>query len=95
MRPDIVYRDRDPGLSSKDALEPAVREALAAGPESIREEAGVYVLTGNGYELFAASEAPETPPDYGVLVIEARRTSEAALTFLRSLADLPPMPLWR
>ena len=28
-----------------------IEEALAAGPASIREEAGVYVLTGDGYEL--------------------------------------------
>ncbi len=28
-----------------------IREALAAGPESIREEAGVYVLTRDGYRL--------------------------------------------
>ena len=27
------------------------REALAAGPESVREGAGVYVLTSRGYEL--------------------------------------------
>jgi hypothetical protein len=55
----------------------------------------LYYPTGDGYERFAAGEAPEAPPDYGVLVIEAKRTSEAALSFLRSLADLPPMPLWR
>lgn len=31
FRPDIVYRDRNPGLSAVEALEPAVREVLATG----------------------------------------------------------------
>ena len=55
----------------------------------------LYYPTGEGYERFAAKEPPETPPDYGVLVIEARRTSEAALTFFESIADLPVVPYWR
>jgi dipeptidyl aminopeptidase/acylaminoacyl peptidase len=31
LRPDIVYRDRDPGLSAVEALVPAVETALATG----------------------------------------------------------------
>lgn len=55
----------------------------------------LYFQTGEVYTRIRAKEAPETPPDYGVTVIEAKRVSEAALTFLTSLADLPVMPLWR
>jgi len=55
----------------------------------------LYYPTGDGYERFSAKEPPENPPDYGVLVLEARRTSEAALTFFESIADLPVVPYWR
>ena len=55
----------------------------------------LYYPTGEGYERFAAKEPPENPPDYGVLVLEARRTSEAAFTFFESIADLPVVPYWR
>jgi murein DD-endopeptidase MepM/ murein hydrolase activator NlpD len=85
--PTEVFDGSDPGRS--------VGADSYRGPGRSGRRGTLYYPTGNGYELFAASEAPESPPDYGVLVIEARRTSEAALTFLRSLADLPPMPLWR
>jgi len=65
------------------------------GPGRSGSRRTLYYPTADGYERFAANEPPETPPDYGVFVMEAKRTSEAALTFLRSLADLPSMPLWR
>ena len=55
----------------------------------------LYYPTGEGYERFDAEELPESPPDYGVLVLEARHTSEAALTFFESIADLPVVPYWR
>ncbi len=55
----------------------------------------LYYPTGDGFERFSAKEPPENPPDYGVLVIEARRTSEAALTFFESIVDLPVVPYWR
>ena len=55
----------------------------------------LYYPTGNGYERFAAKEPPENPPEYGVLVVEARRMSEATLTFFDSIADLPVVPYWR
>lgn len=55
----------------------------------------LYFQTGDTYTKIRAKEAPETPPDYGVIVVEAERVTEAAITFLRSLADLPVMPLWR
>jgi hypothetical protein len=55
----------------------------------------LYFQTGDGYTRIRAREAPETPPGYGVIVMEAGRASEAALAFLTSLADLPVMPLWR
>jgi hypothetical protein len=55
----------------------------------------LYFQTGDTYTRIRAREAPETPPDYGVIVLEAGRVSEATLTFLASLAELPVMPLWR
>ena len=55
----------------------------------------LYYPTGNGYERFAAKEPPENPPEYGVLVIEARRVDEVTLTFFESIADLPVVPYWR
>ncbi|MGB9358521.1 MAG: M23 family metallopeptidase [Acidimicrobiia bacterium] len=55
----------------------------------------LYYPTGDGYERFSAKEPPENPPDYGVFVLEARRTSEAALTFFESIVDLPVVPFWR
>ncbi len=55
----------------------------------------LYFQTGDAYTRIRAREAPETPPEYGVIVLEAGRVSEATLTFLTSLADLPVMPLWR
>ncbi len=55
----------------------------------------LYFQTGDTYTRIRAREAPETPPEYGVIVLEAGRVSEATLTFLTSLADLPVMPLWR
>ncbi|MEA2011187.1 MAG: peptidoglycan DD-metalloendopeptidase family protein, partial [Actinomycetota bacterium] len=55
----------------------------------------LYFQTGDTYTRIRAREAPETPPDYGVIVLEAKRVSEATLTFLASLAELPVMPLWR
>ena len=55
----------------------------------------LYFQTGDTYTRIRAKEAPETPPDYGVIVLETGRVSEATLTFLTSLAELPVMPLWR
>jgi len=55
----------------------------------------LYFQTGDGYTKIRAKEAPETSPDYGVIVIDSERASAAALAFLASLADLPVMPLWR
>jgi len=55
----------------------------------------LYYQTGDSYTRIRAREAPETPPGYGVIVVEASRASEATLAFLRSLNDLPVMPLWR
>lgn len=55
----------------------------------------LYFQTGDGYTKIRAKEAPETSPDYGVIVIDFERASAAALAFLASLADLPVMPLWR
>lgn len=55
----------------------------------------LYFQTGDGYTKFRAKEPPETPPDYGVIVLPAHEATEAALTFLASLADAPVMPLWR
>jgi len=55
----------------------------------------LYYQTGDGYTKIRAKETPEIPPDYGVIVVEARKASEATFTFLQSLAGLPVMPLWR
>ncbi len=85
--PTQVFDGADPGR--------AVGLESHRGPGRSGRRRTLYYQTGDGYERFAASEMPETPPDYGVFVIEAKRTSEAAMTYLRSLADLPPVPLWR
>ena len=55
----------------------------------------LYFQTGDSYTKIRAREAPEISPDYGVIVLESGRVSEATLTFLSSLAGLPVMPLWR
>ncbi len=55
----------------------------------------LYYQTGDSYLRIRAKETPEIPPDYGVIVVETGRASEATLTFLQSLAGLPVMPLWR
>ncbi len=55
----------------------------------------LYFQTGDTYTRIRAKEAPETPPGYGVIVLEAGRVFESTLTFLASLAELPVMPLWR
>ncbi len=55
LRPDIVYRDRNPGLSAVDALEPAVDAAIATGmidPERV----GLIGHSWGGYQTaFAAT----------------------------------------
>jgi hypothetical protein len=55
----------------------------------------LYFQTGDSYTKIRAREAPEVSPDFGVIVLESDRVSEATLTFLSSLAGLPVMPLWR
>jgi len=55
----------------------------------------LYYQTGDAYTRIRARETPENPPDYGVIVVEADRASQATFEFLSSLAGLPVMPLWR
>jgi hypothetical protein len=55
----------------------------------------LYYSTGDEYTRFPAKEPPTTPPEYGVLVFDTKRTSDATVAFLDSLADLPVVPLWR
>lgn len=85
--PMTVFDTTDPGrpVGSDSSRSPG-----KSGPRRT-----LYYPTGEGYERFAAKEPPEMPPDYGVLVLEARRTSKAALTFFESIADLPVVPYWR
>ncbi|MEN8235058.1 MAG: M23 family metallopeptidase [Actinomycetota bacterium] len=65
------------------------------GPGRSGRKYVLYFQTGDGYTKFRAKEAPETPPNYGVIVLPAHEATEAALTFLASLADAPVLPLWR
>jgi murein DD-endopeptidase MepM/ murein hydrolase activator NlpD len=65
------------------------------GPGRSGSRHTLYYPTGDGYVRFPAKEPPETPPEYGVLVFDVDRTSDATITFLDSLADLPAVPLWR
>ena len=65
------------------------------GPGRSGNRYTLYYPTGDEYTRLPAKEAPDTPPDYGILVFDAKRTSEATMTFLNSLADLPVVPLWR
>ncbi|MGB5187240.1 MAG: M23 family metallopeptidase [Acidimicrobiia bacterium] len=80
-----------------DAAEPGRYFGLDIyrGPGRSGNRNTLYYSTGNEYTRFPAKEPPETPPDYGVLVFDTKRTSEATVTFLNSLADLPVVPLWR
>ena len=85
--PMTIFNTSDPGRS--------IGADSSRSPGKSGRRNTLYYPTGEGYERFPAKEPPETPPDYGVLVLEARRTSEAALTFFESIADLPVVPYWR
>ena len=65
------------------------------GPGRSGSKHVLYYQTGDGYTRFRVDEVPETAPDYGVIVLTTSEVSEATLALLRSLADLPVMPLWR
>jgi len=80
-----------------DAAEPGRYFGLDIyrGPGRSGSRNTLYYSTGNEYTRFPAKEPPVVPPDYGVLVFDTKRTSEATATFLDSLADLPVVPLWR
>jgi hypothetical protein len=80
-----------------DGTEPDGRVGRDAyqGPGRSGTRNVLYFQTGDTYTRIRAKEAPETPPSYGVIVVEAENVSDEALAFLRSLADLPVMPLWR
>ncbi len=55
----------------------------------------LYFPTGDGWLREAARNAAETPPDYGVFLIDPESASAANLNFLSSLVDAPVMPFWR
>ena len=80
-----------------DAAEPGRYFGLDIyrGPGRSGNRNTLYYSTGSEYTRFPAKEPPVVPPDYGVLVFDTKRTSEATVTFLDSLADLPVVPLWR
>jgi hypothetical protein len=65
------------------------------GPGRSGRRNTLYYSTGSEYVRFPAKEPPVIEPDYGVLVFETKRASEATVAFLDSLADLPVVPLWR
>jgi murein DD-endopeptidase MepM/ murein hydrolase activator NlpD len=72
-----------------------IGRSATQGPGRSGSKHVLYYQTGDGYTRIRAAEAPEEAPDYGVIVLKTAETSGATLTFLRSLADLPVMPLWR
>ena len=94
---DLAEMARRIPMTLFDASDPgrAIGSDSSRSPGKSGRRNTLYYPTGEGYERFAAKEPPETPPDYGILVLEARRTSEATLTFFESIADLPVVPYWR
>ena len=51
LRPDIVYRDRQPGLSAVDALVPAVDAAIAKGAGAVdKDKVGIIGHSWGGYQ---------------------------------------------
>jgi murein DD-endopeptidase MepM/ murein hydrolase activator NlpD len=85
--PMTIFDTDDPGR--------AIGSDSSRSPGKSGRRNTLYYPTADGYERFAAKEPPETPPEYGVLILEARRTDEATLTFFESIADLPVVPYWR
>jgi dipeptidyl aminopeptidase/acylaminoacyl peptidase len=59
LQPDIVYRDRDPGLSAKDALEPAVEAVVATGMVDPKR-VGLVGQSWGGYQTAFMSSVSRT-----------------------------------
>jgi dipeptidyl aminopeptidase/acylaminoacyl peptidase len=59
LQPDIVYRDRDPGLSAKDALEPAVETVVATGMVDPKR-VGLVGHSWGGYQTAFMSSVSRT-----------------------------------
>ncbi|MEN8114547.1 MAG: M23 family metallopeptidase [Actinomycetota bacterium] len=85
--PTMVFTDTD--------AERRIGRHTYQGPGRRGSKYVLYFQTGDHYTKFRAKEPPETPPDYGVIVLPAHEATEAAFTFLASLADAPVFPLWR
>ncbi len=57
--PDIVYRDRDPGLSAQDALEPAVEKVVSMGMVD-PQRVGLVGHSWGGYQTAFVSSVSKT-----------------------------------
>ena len=65
------------------------------GPGRSGRRGTLYYSVGDGYELFPRDEPPQVPPGYGIVLVANGELTGPTLTFLRSLATTPIMPLWR
>jgi len=85
--PTMVFTETD--------TERRVGRGTYQGPGRSGRRNVLYFQTGDHYTKIRAKEAPETSPGYGVIVLPTGEATEAAFTFLASLAEVPVMPLWR
>lgn len=67
-----------------------------SGPGRSGRRATLYYPTGTNYIRYHRSEAPPTPPGYGIVVVSgSRELVERTLSYLQSAAEAPAMPVWR
>jgi hypothetical protein len=94
---DLVEAMRDIPSTVLETAEPAGRigRNTYQGPGRSGTRGVLYYPTGDSYTRIRARDASDTPPDYGVIVVDARRMADATVVFLESLAGLPVMALWR
>jgi hypothetical protein len=94
---DLVRWSRRMPVALYDAAQPGryFGRDIYRGPGRSGHRYTLYYSTGHEYVRVPANEPPTAPPDYGVLVFDTKRTSDATVAFLDSLADLPVVPLWR
>ncbi len=66
-----------------------------SGPGRSGRRRTLYFADGAGYTRFPATEAPAEPPGPGVVFVAPHEATAPTFAFLRSLAAVPAMPLWR
>jgi hypothetical protein len=63
-----------------------------SSPGKHADETLFWWLTGDGW---VGTEMPEDVPDFGIAYVRERMVRPHTLTFLASLAELPPYPIWK